>query len=285
MTLTRSLAKLIFFFATVIAVIPSYAAVSCSVTVTPISTVYDPTVATENISTGTVTVSCTRAISDPNTFAYSVTADNGLQPNGSTNRVQLAANRYNYELYRTTPYTNGNRWQLQNANRITGTINFGAGLAATNTAPFDLRIPPLQTIAPAGTYTDTVSVTLRNSGGTTINATAFGVSVITSNSCQLSTPPGSLNFSYTSFQGSPVSQNTTFQARCTSGLPYTVALDATSGNLLGLNYSLSVSPTGRTGSGVEQSFTITGTIAAGQGGTCALASCNGSESRTLTVTY
>lgn len=266
---------------------PGFAAYSCSVTVTPISAVYDPTVATENISTGTVSVSCTRALTDANTFAYSVTADNGLQQTGSTNRAQLGAttNRYNYELYRTSPYTNSNRWQLQNANRISGTLNFGATTSASDTHPFDLRIPGSQTIVPAGTYTDTVAVTLRNSSGTTIDSTAFGVAVLTTNSCQLSTPPGNLNFTYNSFQATAATQTTTFQARCTSGLSYSVALDVTSGVLVGLNYTLGVSPASRTGSGVAQTFTITGAIAAGQAGTCATASCNASSARTLTITY
>lgn len=265
--------------------IPSHATISCNVSVTPISVVYDPTVTTENITTGTVTVSCTRAVSDASTFAYSVTADNGLQPTGTTNRVQLAANRYSYELYRNAPYNNGSRWQLQNANRITGTINFGAALAASNTAPFDLRVPGSQTVVPAGTYTDSVAVTLRNSAGTTISTTAFSVSVITTNSCQLSTPPGNINFSYTSFQAATATANTTFNARCTSGLPYTLGLDATSGTLLGLNYSLSLSSTTTTGTGVAQVFTINGSIAAGQAGSCGSATCSQSQPRTITVTY
>jgi spore coat protein U-like protein len=261
------------------------AAVSCSLSITPITVVYDPTVATENITTGTVTVSCTRAISDPSTFDYSVTASNGLQPNGTVNRVQLGVNRYNYELYRLSPYVNGNRWQTNGGTRFTGTINFGALLASSNTHSFDLRVPGSQTVVPAGTYTDTVTSTLRNLAGTTIFSTTFGVSVLTTNSCQLSTPPGNINFSYTSFQASAATASTSFKTRCTSGLPYTIALDATSGTLLGLNYSLALSSPGATGTGVAQIFSINGTIASGQAGTCAVAACSSSAARTITVTY
>lgn len=261
------------------------AAVSCSHSVTPITVVYDPTVATENITTGTVTVSCTRAISDPNTFDYSVTASNGLQPNGALNRVQLGANRYNYELYRLSPYVNGNRWQTNGGTRFTGTINFGTALAASNTHIFDLRVPGSQPVVPAGTYTDTVTSTLRNSAGTTINSTMFGVSVITTNSCQLSTPPGNINFTYTSFQASAASASTTFRARCTSGLPYSLSLDSTLGTLLGLNYSLALSAASATGTGIAQIFSINGTISANQAGNCNTASCTGSQGRVLTITY
>ena len=288
MTLTillRIISGLAFFAISVFSATSAFAAISCSVSVTPVSVVYDPTVATENITTGTVTVSCTRAISDPTTFNYTVAANNGLQPTGATNRVQLGVNRYLYELYRTAPYVNGNRWQTNVATRISGTVNFGAALAASDSKSFDLRVPGSQTVVPAGIYTDSVTVTMRNSGGTTINTSAFGVTVITTNSCQLSTPLGNINFNYASFQVTAAAANTTFRARCTSGLPYTLALDATSGSLLGLNYSLSLSSTSTTGTGVAQLFTINGAIAAGQAGTCAGATCSGSQGRTITVTY
>lgn len=266
--------------------VPANAAITCSVSVTPISTVYDPTVATENISTGSVTVSCTRLATDPTTFAYSVAANNGLNSGGGgVNRAKLGANTYNYELYRTSPYVNGNRWQAGAASRISGTVSFGGSLSASDPKPFDLRVPGSQAVVPAGTYTDLVTVTLRDSGGTIIGTNGFGVSIITTNSCQLATPPGNINFTYTSFQGTPVTALTTFSTRCTSGLPYTLALDVTSGNLLGLNYTLSLSPTNATGTGITQSITINGGIAAGQAGTCPTAICSGSQARTVTITY
>ncbi len=281
----RILFSFVFFTGSLFSASAAVAAVSCSVSVTPMSVVYDPTVATENITTGTVTVSCTRTISDPTTFNYTVAANNGLQPTGATNRVQRGVSRYLYELYRIAPYVNGNRWQATVATRISGTVNFGAALAASDSKSFDLRVPGSQTVVPAGTYTDSVAVTLRNSGGTTINTSALGVSVITTNSCQLSTPPGNINFTYSSFQVAAAVANTTFRTRCTSGLPYTLGLDATSGTLLGLNYSLALSSTSTIGTGVAQLFTINGTIADGQAGTCSGATCSGSQGRTITVTY
>ena len=68
-------------------------------------------------------------------------------------------------------------------------------------------------------------------------------------------------------------------------MPYTMALDATSGTLVGLTYGLALSQAAATGTGVAQSFSINGTIAAGQSGTCATGSCSGSATRTLTITY
>jgi spore coat protein U-like protein len=229
-------------------------------------------------------------MADPATLNYNVRANNGLQPNGTINRVQLGAStadRYNYELYRTTPYTNPNRWQNSAALQISGTINFGTSLSGSDTKVFDLRVPGSQPVRPAGTYTDTVTATLRNSGTGTVLATGtLSVSVITTNSCEFTSGPGSMTFSYTSFQPGAATASTAFSVRCTTALPYTMALDAPGGTLLGLVYSLALSASSGTGTGVIQNYSISGSIAAGQAGTCgSLGSCSGSQTRTLTITY
>ncbi len=277
--------------------LPAMAAITCNVSVTPISTVYSPTITPENISTGSYTVTCTRAAGDPTTLNYDLAAGNGLQPSGVINRVQLGAttNRYNYELYRLAPYTNPNRWQLQNALRFVGSLNFGTGFVATSGAqPFVLRIPPLQTPPrPAGTYTDTVAATLRQDASSIVLATTnFDVTVITDNICEISTPPGAINFSYTSFQATAATASTTFNTRCTTGLPYSVAIDTlpASPASLGLAYSLTLAPvtsptSPATGNGLPQLFTITGTMPAGQSGSCATATCTATQPRTITITY
>lgn len=64
--------------------------------------------------------------------------------------------------------------------------------------------------------------------------------------------------------GAAVNASTTFAVTCT-----TVALGATNAN----------------GSGVAQTYTINGAIPAGQAGTCTGATCSGSQTRTLTITY
>jgi spore coat protein U-like protein len=286
MTITKRLLGFILVAAGLLASVPSYAVVSCNISVTPIVLNYDPTVTTEQITTGNVTIFCTRTITDANTFAYTAPVNNGVNNSGAQNRVKLGTNFYNYELYRLSPYINSNRWQTNpTTSRFSGTINFGAGLTGNSSHSFDLRVPGSQTVVPAGVYTDTVTAEVRNSAGTTLNSTIFGVSISTVNSCQLSSSPGNINFTYTSFQSTPTSTNTTFSARCTSGLFYSASLDATTGTLLGLNYTLSLTPASRTGSGVAQSFTINGSIAAGQAGMCNTASCNASQARTLTITY
>jgi hypothetical protein len=143
-----------------------------------------------------------------------------------------------------------------------------------------------QAVQPAGTYTDTVTVTLRNTANNnTLDTSSFSVSVITTNSCQLYTPPGDINLAYTSFQASAATANTSFGVRCTTALPYTMALDATSGTIVGLNYTLALSQTSATGNGVTQKLFGQRQYRGRAGGTCSTANCSGSQARTLTVTY
>jgi spore coat protein U-like protein len=264
----------------------AHAAVSCSVSVTSISVNYDPALSTDTVTTGSYTVSCTRLASDPNTFRWSLAANNGLQPSGQLNRAALNGMFYSYELYRTPPYINPNRWGTNFGSRITGTLNFGTQLTASQAGAFDVRLTALQPVRPAGTYADIVTVTLRDaSTNAMITQSTFNVSVITIPTCTLTSPPGNVNFNYTSFQPGAASAATSFGVTCTTSLPYTMSLDATSGTLLGLAYSLSLSQTAGSGTGTAQTYAINGTMAGGQAGTCATASCSASDVRTLTISY
>jgi len=261
-------------------------AITCNASVTSMTVVYDPTVATQNVTTGGWTISCTRLPGDPNTFDWSLGANDGTNPGGGFNRATLGANTYQYRPYRLAPYNNANRWRDTRRTRFAGTINFGAGLTATDSDSFDLVVPAGQAVRPAGTYLDVVTVFLRNAiSGALINTTTFSVLIITTNACQISVPPGDVNFVYTSLQLAASAASTMFGVRCTTALPYTMALDATSATLLGLNYTLALSATSATGTGVTQTYAINGSIAGSQAGTCATAVCTGSQTRTLTVTY
>jgi spore coat protein U-like protein len=267
------------------AAVPSFAAITCNVTVTAITTVYSPTVATDNVTTGSYTISCTRLATDANSLAWSLAANNGQQSGGGNNRVQSAAgNRYAYDLYIDPAHTT--KWQ--GGTRFTGTLSFGASLSASVTGSFDAVVFGGQAVQPASTYNDTVTVTLRNTANNnTLDTSTFMVTVITTNSCELSTPPTDINFTYTSFQAAVATANTSFSVRCTTALPYTMALDATSGTVASLNlsYTLALSQTSATGNGLPQTYSINGSMAAGQAGKCATATCSGSQARTLTVSY
>jgi len=273
-----------------IAAFEASAAIVCNLTLTAISTVYSPSV--QNDSTGTYTVTCNRLGSDPNTpINFTLGANNGTHFGGGSRRVQRTVapfNQYNYSLYRNAGFSQA--WGDTDATRIPGTVTFGAALSASASGAFYLRVPVDATPGAAGTYTDTVSVRLRVPGPDPMPNATFGVTVITTNSCQISSPPGNVNFTYTSFQVAAAAASTSFGARCTLALPYGMALDATSGTLLGLNYTLALPfppppPFNVIGTGATQTHIINGSIAGGQAGTCATASCVGSQTRTLTISW
>ena len=286
MTILRSFALLAAAAALACGADAALAVVSCTASVTSIVKGYDPNASGSTVATGSYTVSCTRSAGDPNTFNWSLGADNGQNPSGATNRVTLGTRTYLYELYRLSPYINGDRWQDAAATRFTGTVSFGTQLSASSSGSFDLVLNGPQTVRPAGTYTDLVTVTVRNAGtGAMMSQSTFSVSIITIASCTLATPPGNINFAYTSFQVSAASASTTFAVNCTTGIPYTLSLDATSGTLLGLPYTLSLSQGSSTGTGTAQAFSIDGSITGGLSGTCASGTCSASDLRTLTISY
>lgn len=117
---------------------------------------YDPIVVnrtTAATSTGTLSVTC------PQTLAYGVTADLGLNSASAggacatgtcTRAMSSAGNFLSYDIYTTSAYATV--WNATHA--LAGT---GAGVAQSISV-FGY-IPPGQ-IAPAGSYTDTVTVTV-----------------------------------------------------------------------------------------------------------------------------
>jgi spore coat protein U-like protein len=269
------------FLALLILALPGTAAAAynCNVTSSGFSAVYSPTVPGANVTQATATITCTRAASDANSMNFLVLANNGSHATGNQNRAAFGASLINYDLYRDGAC--GSQWS--GFANIGGTVSFGGSLSASETIDYWACIPPGQTGKAAGTYTDTVTLTLVYSFLRTDTGLA-PVTIVTPPSCNLTTAPSNLVFDYTAF-GPAANASTNFGVTCTSTVPYTMALDATSGTLLGLNYALSLSANSATGSGVQQMYSINGTMAAGQAGTCASGSCTASQGRTLTITY
>jgi spore coat protein U-like protein len=116
----------------------------------------------------------------------------------------------------------------------------------------------------------------------------FNVNVTLTPVCTLSAITA-IDFAYTSLQaGVANGTNGNFSVTCTNTLGYTIGLQQGSGavvppgaatigpitdDAVNLTYSLGLSggtaPGGATGSGVAQNYNVTGTMAGGQGGTCA----------------
>jgi hypothetical protein len=130
-----------------------------------------------------------------------------------------------------------------------------------------------------------VAASFGSQAATTINQ-PFNVTVNLTSACTM-TAPTPVAFTYTSFQGTAAtSTGGAFSVSCTNTLPYTVAVTGASTSVIGLTYALSLSASSGTGNGSAQAFTINGTMASGQAGTCATATCSGTDStHTVTVTY
>ena len=127
----------------------------------------------------------------------------------------------------------------------------------------------------------------------------FNVVVNLTSACEITTPSiSALTLNYTSFQTTDATGTTNFDVRCTTSLPYTISLGSASGTdnagfgaqtagaNTSLNYSLAVDGSGRTGTGLTAiTHTITGTVANGQSGTCATATCSDTLAKTVFINY
>ncbi len=265
---------------------------NCRVTsANPISipVAYDPFSATVTVSV-TVNIACSRDGGGVMPVAPTLAVGNGLYSSGISRRANFGSNYIEYGLWQDG--ASKTAWNSSSVISVANMIwNNSSGTGSTN---FHFNLPAGQNQVGVGSpYSDSVSVTLtyptsdkNNYQTTTLSLATVEPSITIAPGCRLSSTPGDLTFSYTSFQVAPAQASTSFAAKCVKDTSYTMALDATSGTLLGLNYSLAISPTGqRTGSGVDQSVTISGTIAADQSGTCATSSCTARQSRTFTITY
>jgi hypothetical protein len=128
------------------------------------------------------------------------------------------------------------------------------------------------------------AATLANAA--TLGPTNFNVTVNLTSSCSMTSAPTDVAFTYSSFQTlASTATPSSFTVKCTNLRPYTMALDSTSGTVIGLAYTLALPTAASTGTGVDQTFSITGNMVGGQSGNCAGASCSGTDVRTLTITY
>lgn len=285
---------------------PARAAITCSIGSPGYFALYDFITTTPNDNVSSFTINCQRLAGDATVLNYIAFTDDGLYNKGAGNRAQLTTGTYfiNYDFFTNSSYTTN--WSKGNK-CIIGSVNFGSALAGSQTVNYYSRIPALQNTLPQGNYVDTVTVfasynkTACANGASQDTSGTFNVSISNVPACQIAIPPGDVAFTYTAFQTLAALANTTFSARCTTNLPYTMALDGTPTNGIypgvasGLNYGIAIGLTAGgaafqptksfSGNGALQPYYINGTMAAGQAGTCASASCAASDPRTLTITF
>ena len=241
------------------------------------------------------TVTCTRAITDSTVGTLQIRNDRGQNRTSDQQRALRtgAANcgtAANCLLYNLTRPIAGGLWSN---NVPSQSIDLAFDFLSTATTSrtisitYDWNVPAPQTVT-AGTFTDTVEVRAAydfGAGATTV-VSSFPVTIITPASCSFTTNPGPVAFgNYNAFTATAGAASTTFAANCTNTLQYTMALNETSGVAAGLRYTLALSAAAATGTGVAQTHTITGSIPAGQAGTCAAATCPATVPHSVTITY
>ena len=135
----------------------------------------------------------------------------------------------------------------------------------------------------------------------------FNVAVSLQSQCQINStnPSGAatvtdIAIAYTSFQTAATNASTTFNVRCTSTLPFSLALDSATGSATGISYLLNIgtaavanittgvaSLPGQVGTGVNVPYVISATAAAGQAGTSLVSTAPTAvnSARTVTITY
>lgn len=275
------------------------AAVFCSASSPGFSSAYVPSNVTTNMTSTTFAVTCSRDNAGPrnSTVRYQVAADSGLNALGNQNRATLAGSFLNYRV--AIDGACATRWRSATVLPTPrASFTLAKNTTITNTYTYFGCIPAGQpALPPAGTYTDTVTMTFAlgtaSGGAATFTGGTFPVSIIAPASCNLTAPPSNVTFTYTGFSPAAVLASSAFGVTCTTFLTYTMALDATIGVVAGLNYSLALNTAGTgginplpgIGNGGTQTFFINGTMAADQAGTCAAATCAGSQVHTLTITY
>lgn len=273
----------------------AWAVYSCSVTASSTGMLY---ISGSSDTQGAATLSCTRASTDATTLTYRLKADNGLNFNGADRRVRLGAttNYLDYSLTSSAACANKSDWSapaVGTTDVLTGTLNFGAALSQSVTLPYCLRTRGGQGGNPAaptaGVYTDTINIfgQFPNSDAGALTPVApITYSVGVNNQCVFNSFPTSMAFNYSSFSPTQQQAISTFDLRCSNLLPWTATVSPANATVVGLAYSIAVSPAVTTnGTGANQLVTLTGTMAAGQAGTCALGTCTGTQVHTVTITY
>ena len=266
----------------------AHAAITCNITASSgWSVAYVTTNPANTVTQSSFTLTCQRNVAaDPTTLNYFVSSDNGSNVTGQQNRAKLTTGNsfILYEDYRDSACTQ--LWKAAGGNRMSGSITLTGFVATQVTLPYWGCVFASQTGLPSGAYQDTVTMTATNStGGATLATNVFTVNIYYPAVCNVTQAPADVAFSYTAFRSTAATASSTFGVTCTNTLPYSMALDATSGVVAGLQYLLTLSASNATGTGAQQAFTIDGTMPAGQAGTCAVASCTGTSVRTLTITY
>lgn len=280
----------------------AHAAISCNVSARNLGELYIATGAVGNSAQGDLRISCSRtSVGDPGTVFYSIKANFGQNSTGVSlrNVRDPVSNTTLLWVLRTAACGNTTDWGDAATGLLTGSLSFSGSALVANALinnAYCMRVrgtagsnPP----APAaGTYVDTVTLApdmsttgINGPFNVTAPTTQMSFSVGVGALCVVRKQGADLRFDYTAF-GAAQSAVSTFEAVCSSNLPYEFTVAPATGSIAGVNYTVTRGGNQtRKGNGQAQSADITVAIPGGQAGICSNASCTGTAVHTVTLTY
>lgn len=260
----------------------AHAAITCSFGASPGFTIANYLEGAASSQASSVTVNCTRSANgDPSSVTYTVAFDAG----SNTNRASAVVGATTYYIGYTKAATTGCTPAITSVSGILSWPTTGPGKTGTLSSVANYAgCVSAQSGMAAATYTDSIGLTVTHNAGAGTASGSAPVSITLGSKCT-AVVPGPLTFNYTAFRGTALVVPLGFGTTCTNTTPYTMAFDVSTGVVAGLAYSLSLDFPGGTGTGSQQPYVITGTMAAGQAGDCT-SGCTGiSNSHNVIVSY
>lgn len=270
----------------------AWAVLACSISSSPatLSGAYD---AASNLDMqGSFVVNCTRAKNDSKNQTLWI----GLNQSAGQTMAKAPpyADTLAYGIYTDVGRTT--RWTQGVGGGMSLPLSFGNSTAATATAPVYMRANSGQTDKAAGTYSDTLNVTLNlnDSLGQNLSSTTLTTEAAVGKSCVVDFAPLTYSVNYQAFRSTAlVDSSQSVAVTCSKGTQVNLTLDQVSGVILPveLKYTLTFAAMSQTAGGTSsssataQNFGLTLTLPAGQAGACGTATCSGSDTRQITVTY
>jgi spore coat protein U-like protein len=180
---------------------------------------YDTVAKAQVDAIGSITISCTGR---GNTHNFVINATGGNTNSCTSRSMKRTAGTatLNYQVYRNS--SRSNEW-CDSTKALTFSFSFGfSGSTETVTIPVYGRIAATQNPSAAGPYTDTLTITVRESGGSTYATGTFLVNGNVLGTCSISTT----NLAFGAYTAAVLDGTATVTVNCTNSTNYAVSLSA-----------------------------------------------------------
>lgn len=180
---------------------------------------YDTVAKAQVDAIGSITVTCTGRGSSHD-FVINATGGNNNSCTSRSMKRTAGTATLNYQLYRNS--TRSSQW-CDSFRALTFSFSFDwRGSTETITIPVYGRIAATQNPSAAGPYTDTLTISVRESGGSTYATGSFLVNGSVLGTCSISTT----NLAFGTYTAAVLDGTATVTVNCTNSTNYTVSLSA-----------------------------------------------------------